>query len=200
MKKRKILLVVAVIFIGHWLISNTIELYGLIKKYPKEFKQQGDFSYPIFYNTYRTLSFSERMVERGYTSPNLCFQVDFLGDMEKRKLLPSVKEEYLKAMKVDADSELGNNITTFMPTSINCIKDAKLINFELKCREAYATYSCQVGDDVNEFSYTGNQNEKCSVIDYKKSWGVKPLRTQKHIHQIIMTGPGASYDNLGCDE
>lgn len=74
MKKRKIFLVVVVFFIGHWLISNTIELYGLMKKYPNLFKQQGSFSFYKFYNTYRTLSYGDFMVKRGYVHHDICFK------------------------------------------------------------------------------------------------------------------------------
>ena len=74
MKKIKIFLVVVVAFFGYWFISSAIELHGLMKKYPNEFKQQGDFSFYKFYNTYRTLSYGDIMVKRGYVHHDICFE------------------------------------------------------------------------------------------------------------------------------
>lgn len=77
MKKRKIFLAAIVVLLGHWGITTVIELNGLMKKYPNEFKQQGDFSFYRFYNTYRTLSYGDIMVKRRYIHHDICFTSDY---------------------------------------------------------------------------------------------------------------------------
>lgn len=173
MKKIKIFLVVVVAFFGYWFISSAIELHGLMKKYPNEFKQQGDFSFYKFYNTYRTLSYGDIMVKRGHVHHDICFEVGFDSESEKNRLVPLIKESYRLNTQSDL-SEYVDNVDRFITASPSCLKEAKLINFEFNCKETYATYACDVDGYVNEFTYTGNRNEKCNVIRYKKSWGIEP--------------------------
>lgn len=199
MKKRKVILATVIILFGYWFLSSAKEIYVLMNKYPKEFKQEGDFSFYRFYNTYRTLSFSEVMIKRGYVHRDYCFYSSFKDREEEVRLLPLVKEEYLKAMKAGPDSELANKVDSFKPAGPNCRKNSKLINFEFKCKEAYATYACESGDYVNEFTYTANAGEKCYLIDYKKSWGVEPKRTIDDTKKFILLGVSDSiFDSPEC--
>lgn len=188
MKKRTIFLFVVVAMFGYWFLGSAKELYTLMSKYPKEFKQQGDFSFYRFYNTYQTLSRTEAMIERGSVNQDYCFYIGFKDDMEKNRLLPVVKEEYLKAMKLDANGGPVGKIDSFKPAGPNCRKNSQLINFEFKGKDAYATYACESGDYIKEFTYTANDGEKCSLIDYKKSWGIKPKRTTEVAKEFIISG------------
>lgn len=122
MKKRTVLIAAIIIYFGYNLSHDAVELNSLMNKYPNEFKQQGDFSFYRFYNTYRTLSYGDIMVKRGYVHHDIC---------------------------VNSNSYVEDK-------GPNCLREAKLTHFEFNCKEAYATYTCKTGDDVTEFTYTGN--------------------------------------------
>ena len=114
-------------------------------------------------------------------------------------MLPLVKQEFLKTLKGPPGPNGVNDVTTFYGVPVNCISKAKLINFEFKCKEAYATYACDSGDYINEFTYTGNDNRKCFFIDYKKSWGVEPMRTLEPTMRYFIDGPSTSiFDSPAC--
>ena len=197
---KKILLAVVVFLFAYWLITNAMELHSLMKKYPKEFKQQGDFSFYKFYNTYRTLSYGDIMVKRGYVHHEYCVYMDFKNKSEEVKLLPLIKAEQRKLF--EPDSDYYNNVEKLQRFGVlgsNCYKQAKLINFEFKCKEAYATYACESGDYVNEFTYTVNSGEKCSLISYKKSWGIEPKRSVQYTKDFIWGGVSYSkFDSPMC--
>lgn len=200
MKKRTPFLLVFVILFGYWLFSSAKELYVLMNKYPKEFKQQGTFSFYRFYNTYRTLSFSEVMVQRGYVHHDYCFDVGFEGAIEKARLAPLIEADYQEYRKSRPDwpSSLGN-IDSITESGPSCLKNAKLINFEFNCKEAYATYACELNDNITEFTYTANRNEKCSVMSYKKSWGIEPKRTLESTYRTEMWFPKSIFDSPECE-
>lgn len=185
--------------LSYWFLSNVKELYVLMNKYPNEFKQQQEFSFYRFYNTYQTLSFSEKMIKRGYRSNYYCEFSDFKNNAEKERLLPLVRVEHLKSLKVN-NPDAANHVNQFSAIPVNCIAQSKLINFEFKCKEAYATYSCNSGDYVSEFTYTANGGGKCFFIDYKKSWGVEPKRTINDTKRFFIGGISDSvFDSPECE-
>lgn len=199
MKKIKIFFVVVIIIFGYWFVSSAKELYFLINKYPSEFAQKGDFSFYRLYNTYQTLSFSEVMIQRGYTSSSYCNFTDFKNNGEKERLLPLVRAEHLKSLKLNSDSNAANHVNSFSAIPVNCTTESKLINFEFKCKEAYATYACESGDYVKEFTYTANGGGKCYFINYKKSWGIEPKRTISDTKRFFIGGFSDSiFDSPEC--
>lgn len=201
MKKRKVFLAVIVITLGYWFVSSAQDLYVLMSKYPKEFKQQGDFSFYRFYNTYRTLSYGDVMVKRGRLHHDYCLPMDFKDSAEKEKLTALIEADYQEQRKLHPGwPESLGSIDRFKSTGPNCLKEAKLINFEFKCKEAYATYACESGNYVREFTYTANGGEKCFFIGYKKSWGVEPKRTIDDTKRFFMGGiPNSIFDSPECE-
>lgn len=192
----------AIIFIAiltaSWFISNVIELRSLMKKYPKEFTQQGGFSFYRFYNTYQTLSFSEIMVKRGYLSNYYCINGHFADDFEKKRLTPLIKAELYKDARENKEFIRAKNIERFEPIGPNCLTNARLINFEFKCKEAYATYACGADNYVHEFTYTSNNSGKCVEINYKESWGIEPKRTVDTTKYYMLTS-SSIFDSPKCD-
>lgn len=164
MKKRIVLLAVVAAYFGHGLYRDAIEVHQLMQKYPNEFKQQGGFSFYKFYNTYRTLSYGDIMVKRGYVHHDICFEETFFVEDK----------------------------------SPSCLKQAKLTNFELNCNEAYATYACQVGDDVMEFTYTGNRNQKCIFTNYKTYRDLGPHPTLNKTYAFQAWYPDSIFDSPEC--
>lgn len=165
MKKRKIFFAAITVLLGYWFAVNVKELYVLMKKYPNEFKQQGDFSFYRFYNTYRTLSYGDIMVKRGYVHHDICFKSTHYIDTK----------------------------------GLNCLKEAKLTNFEFNCKEAYATYACEVNSEVTEFTYTGNRNQKCFVGHYNKNFGLRPHPTLRETYNSEAWYPDSMFDSPECE-
>jgi hypothetical protein len=200
MKKRKIFFTIIIIVFGYWFLSNVKELYDLMSKYPKEFKQQRDFSLIRFYNTYKTLSYSEVMIKRGRLHHDYCLPTGFKDANEQKRLSLLIEEDYQekRGSRPDWPASLGN-IERFKATGPNCLKESKLINFEFKCKEAYATYACESDDYVREFTYTANGGEKCFYIGYKKTWGIEPKRTIEDTKRFFIGGVSDSiFDSPEC--
>ena len=143
MNKIKALLILIVILLGVWFIFSVKELHFLMKKYPTAFHQSEGFSFTQFYNTYDTLSFSEVMIKKGETSSSHC---RFLGleEEEMARLAPLVSREYYIYTRFKSEA------THFKNLGARCLVGAKLIDFKLKDNRAYATFSCEQEDLVQE--------------------------------------------------
>ena len=191
-------MIIGLVLLGFWGITSAKELYLLMKKYPTAFQQSNEFSFIRFYNTYKTISFSDAMVQSGHTSSYYCTYVDFKDEAEKKRLQPLVKAEYSKLLP---NHNYVDDTNRFMPVGAsNCTANSKLINFEFKCNEAYATFACESGDYVSEFTYTDNGGGKCGVIDYKKSWGVEPRRTVQYTKSYLLLDASDSiFDSSECE-
>lgn len=183
MKKGKVLLILTVILLGIWFISSVKELHFLMQKYPTAFHQSEGFSFTRFYNTYDTLSFSEVMIQKGRTSSYHCSYLRFDED-EKKKLATILKEDYLKNPNTGTVNYLDYEITQFRHLGANCLAEAKLIDFKTKDNRAYATFSCERENLVQEFTYSSSNDGICSVVQYKKEWGIEPKRTLEELINI----------------
>ncbi len=194
----KFLLIIGLIVLAFFGGASAKELYLLMKKYPTAFQQSNEFSFIRFYNTYKAMSFSDEMVQSGHTSSYYCTYVDFKDEVEQKKLEPLVRAEYSKLLP---NNNLAHDINRFMPAgSSNCTANSKLINFEFKCNEAYATFGCESGDYVSEFTYTDNGGGKCGVIDYKKSWGIEPKRTVQYTKDfLLLSARNSIFDSPECE-
>ncbi len=175
MRKRKVLLILAVILLGVWFIFNVKELHFLMKKYPTAFHQSEGFSFIRFYNTYQTLSAGQYKIDKNTPISRNCspLNLDLPEDEHFIKLISDAS--YLARKKFDSNA-LYREETTLTYIGAKCTSKAKLVHLQYKGNEAHATFMCEQGDLVEEFTYSST-DVKCAVMQYKKDWGVKPYRT-----------------------
>ena len=170
MKKRIFLILVAFIFC-FWFVYTAKEIFVLMNKYPEAFKKNTEHSIAKFYSTYKTLSFAKFMIKRGETSSSMCYDLRF-EEAEKEKYYPLVKAELDKFIP-------NNNYepSYFENIGANCTHNAKMIGFKFKENYAFATFACENGDLIEEFTYSPINDGLCVRMQYKKDWGIQPLRT-----------------------
>lgn len=173
MNIRKVFLTIALIGLGYWLFVDYNEVRYLMKKYPEPFHTvKQDFSLIRFYNTYKTLSFANSMVQRNAVS-SICHYLSLdEKDIHLIKLISEEQSNYIPARKQGNKPYIA---TGFHQIGATCISKSKLTHFEFKNNEAHATFSCEKADLVKEFSYSSSDGGKCGVIEYKKQWGIKPV-------------------------
>ena len=175
MNIRNFFLVTVFMGLGYWVFSDYKEIRYLMKKYPKPFQMvKNDFSIIRFYNTYRTLSFANVMIQNNKTSSHVCDYINFNKKTDNHLIkLASVEQlNYIPARKQGNKPYVAAG---FYPIGARCTSKAQFIHFEFKNNEAHVTFSCQREDFIEEFSYSSSDGGKCGVIEYKKSWGIKPI-------------------------
>lgn len=197
MNIRKVFFAVVGILLGYWFLSSAIQLHYLVQKYPMPFQKLDGFSFFRFYNTYQTLSGSDFMIRRGSLG-SVCDYPSFKDTEEKERLLPAIREEHLRVMGFRPDDTYQDHIKWFAALDVNCTADSKLIAFDFKCKEAYATFSCETGDYRSEFTFSSSELGKCYTIDAKKAWGIEPARTLENTKDLITDAPKFIFDSPNC--
>lgn len=174
---------------GLWAFFYFQDLPLIIKKYPEPFNALKDDILPStlirFINTYDTLSAGQYKVDQNSATSRNCKYL--------RLSLP--KDERLVKLISDASYKYHNKgssgspyirTTTFTNIGAKCTSESKLINLKYKGNEAHATFSCENGDLVEEFTYSSTDS-KCGVVEYKKEWGIKPIeRTLGYTTSLII--------------
>ena len=197
MNIRKVFFAVTGVLLGYWFLSSVIQLHYLVQKYPMAFQKLDGYSFFQFYNTYQTLSTSDFLIRRGSLG-SVCDYPGFKDDEEKERLLPIIREENLRVMGFSPDDTYQDHIKKFASLDVNCVADSKLIAFDFKCKEAYATFSCESGDYRSEFTFSSSDLGKCYAIDSKKSWGIEPTRTIEDTKDMITDAPKFIFDSPNC--
>lgn len=170
---RKGFAIVLGIMLFIWFVNEIKDLYFLMKKYPKAFEQKEGISLIRFYNTYETLSVGQYKIDSNNPASRNCspLSLDFPRDEYLSKLISNASYEYRKQLNLKASYRKE---TSFTYIGANCTSESKLISLKYKGNEAHATFACEMGNLVQEFTYSSTDS-KCAVMEYKKEWGIKPI-------------------------
>lgn len=165
---------VFLLIIGLFLLLEFKELPRVIYNFPEPFiKALQEFSLVKLHNTYITLAAGLYKIDVNSPYSRNCSSVTLnLPEEEHLSILISnIIYERNKAYGAQY-----SKATNFSMIGADCTSQAKLINFEFKNNIAYATFACETDNLVQEFTFS-NTNSNCEVVEYKKEWGIKPLRT-----------------------
>lgn len=150
------------------------DIYLILNKYPNAYIQlKQNFSLLRLYNTYETLSAGQYKVEKNSPASRNCSPLSL--DLPKDDyLIKKISDaSYLERKKYNTNAVYRDE-TTFTYIGARCTSTSKLISFKYKGNEAHATFSCERGDLVQEFTYSSS-GDKCVVMEYRKGWGIKPV-------------------------
>jgi hypothetical protein len=171
--KKKYFIILGVVV---YIFLDFRDLPQIMDKYPESLKKGfQDFSLIRFYNTYQTLSVGQYKIDTGRATSRNCSPLN-LNLPEDEHFIKLISDASYLARKQHNPNALYREETTFTYIGAECTSQAKLVHLEYKKNEAHATFSCEQGDLVEEFTYSST-DDKCAVMQYKKSWGVKPMKT-----------------------
>ena len=159
-----------------YLFLDFQDLPYVMKKYPEPLKKTlQDFSFIRFYNTYQTLSAGQYKIDINSATSRNCNYLS-LRTPEDEHLIKLISDANYSLRKKSNPNALYKEQTTFTSIGAKCTSKAKLVHLQYKGNEAHATFMCEQGDLIEEFTYSSS-DVKCAVMQYKKDWGVKPFRT-----------------------
>lgn len=159
-----------------YLFLDFQDLPYVMKKYPEPLKRTlQDFSFIRFYNTYQTLSAGQYKIDTNSATSRNCSPLS-LNLPKDEHLIKLISDANYAIMKQDFPDLPYMEQTTFTSIGAKCTSKAKLVHLQYKGNEAHATFMCEQGDLIEEFTYSST-DVKCAVMQYKKDWGIKPFRT-----------------------
>lgn len=171
-KKRYFIVLGAVVY----LFLDFQDLPYVMKKYPEPLKRTlQDFSFIRFYNTYQTLSAGQYKIDTNSATSRNCSPLS-LSLPKDEHLIKLISDANYSLRKKSNPNALYREETTFTSIGAKCTSKAKLVHLQYKGNEAHATFMCEQDGFVEEFTYSSS-DVKCAVMQYKKEWGVRPLRT-----------------------
>lgn len=150
------------------------DVYIILNKYPNAYIHlKQNFSLLRLYNTYETLSAGQYKAEKNSPASRNCSPLSL--DLPKDEhLIKQISDASYLVRRKHNPNAVYRDETTFTYIGAQCTSKSTLINFKYKDNEAHATFSCERGDLVQEFTYSST-GDKCAVIEYKKEWGIKPV-------------------------